>query len=338
MKPTDLGKYLTGYLTSYLPGVKGLSTNTIASRRDTFTLFFSYLKKEKKINPSKAEISNFDVETITSFLNWLENIRGCSVSTRNLRLSALKTFFQYIQTQTPDYMYLYQQIVSLPLKKSPGKNIEYQTLDGIKAILGAVDTSTLAGRRDLVLLSVMYDSAARVQEIADLKVGDIRFPKPSTIRLTGKGNKTRIIPMMDATANLLRQYIDENALNLVDHYNYPLFKNRGGTKLTRAGITYILNKYVEIAKEHCSVLKSENISPHSFRHSKSMHMLQAGVPLIYIRDFLGHAEISTTEVYARCDSSQKRKAIEAAYPNIQISALPSWQSDEGLMNWLKSLC
>lgn len=338
MKPTDLAKYLTGYLTSYLPNTRGLSTNTIASRRDTFTLFFSYLQDEKKISPSKADISNLDAETIIGFLDWLENTRECSISTRNLRLSALKAFFQYIQTQTPDYMYLCQQIAALPLKKCPDKNIEYLTLDGIKAILDAVDTVTPAGRRDLVLLSVLYDSAARVQEIADLKVGDIRLPKPSTIRLTGKGNKTRVVPLMDPTARLLHQYLDENTLQTEKHYNCPIFKNRSGTKLTRAGIAYILDKYVTIAKQSCPALIPKDISPHCLRHSKSMHMLQAGVPLIYIRDFLGHAEISTTEVYARCDSSQKRKAIEAAYPNIQVSSLPSWQSDDGLMNWLKSLC
>ena len=338
MRPTDLARYLTKYLTLYLPGIRGLSTNTIASRRDTFTLFFSYLHDKKNICPSKACLSNLDSDTVTGFLDWLENTRGCSVSTRNLRLTALKAFFKYIQTQTPDYMYLCQQIAALPLKKCPDKNINYLTLEGIKAILDAVDTSTLAGRRDLTLLSLLYDSAARVQEIADLRVGDIRLPKPSTLRLTGKGNRTRVVPLMDLTAKLLSQYLDENAIHPDEHYHYSVFKNRCGKKLTRAGITYILDKYVAIAKEAYPALIPKNISPHYFRHSKSMHMLQAGVPLIYIRDFLGHTEISTTEVHARCDSSQKRKAIEAAYPNFQVLMLPSWKSDDGLMTWLKSLC
>lgn len=272
MKPTDLARYLTGYLTSYLPNTRGLSTNTIASRRDTFTLFFSFLRDEKKISPSKVNISSLDCETVIDFLDWLENTHGCSISTRNLRLSALKTFFQYIQMQTPDHMYLCQQIASLPLKKSADKNIEYLTLDGIKAILDAVDATTPAGRRDLVLLSLLYDSAARVQEIADLKVGDIRLPKPSTIRLTGKGSKTRVVPLMDPTTMLLHQYMEENALHTAKHYNYPVFQNRGGTKLTRAGITYILNKYATIAKQAYASLIPTGISPHTFRHSKSLHI------------------------------------------------------------------
>jgi site-specific recombinase XerD len=338
MKPTDLAKCLTKYLTSYLPDTKGLSTNTIASRRDTFILLFQYLKDAKGINPSKAEITSLDVEIITSFLDWLECNRGNSISSRNIRLSALKAFFKYIQTQMPDYIFLCQQIAAIPLKRCPDKGFEYLTTDGIKAILDSVPTDTRSNRRDLVILSVLYDTAARVQEIADLIVGDIRLPEPSTIRLTGKGSKTRIVPIMDPTRTLLQQYLDENNLKSTQCYNYCLFSNRNGAKLTRAGISYILDKYVAIAKQNFPAMIPRVVSPHSLRHSKSMHMLQAGVPLIYIRDFLGHSEISTTEVYARCDSNEKRKAIEAAYPDIPYTQMPSWQSDEGLMAWLKSLC
>jgi site-specific recombinase XerD len=338
MKPTDLAKCLTKYLTSYLPGTKGLSSNTIASRRDTFTLLFQYLKDVKGLNPSKAEITNLDVETIVNFLDWLEYSRGNSISSRNIRLSALKAFFKYIQTQIPDYIFLCQQIAEMPLKKCPDKGFEYLTTDGIKSILDSVPTDTRPNRRNLVMLSVLYDTAARVQEIADFTVGDIRLPEPSTIRLTGKGNKTRIVPIMDNTRTLLQQYLDENNLNSTQCYNSYVFRNRNGTKLTRAGISYILDKYVVIAKRNFPAMISGTVSPHSLRHSKSMHMLQAGVPLIYIRDFLGNTEISTTEVYARCDSNEKRKAIEAAYPDIPYTQMPPWQSDEGLMAWLKSLC
>jgi len=338
MKPTDLARYLTGYLSSYLPDVKGLSTNTIASRRDTFTMLFHYLNDVKGINPSKAKITSLNVKTVSDFLYWLENIKGNSISSRNIRLSAIKAFFKYIQSQTPDYIYQCQQIAAIPPKKYPDRGIEYLTTDGIKAILDSVPTKEKKDRRDLVLLSVMYDSAARVQEVADLTVGDLRLPKPPTIRLTGKGDKTRAVPIMSPTADVLQQYLDENDLCTTKCCAQPLFKNRNGVKLTRAGITYILDKYVVIARQKYPALIPNAVSPHTFRHSKSVHMLQAGVPLIYIRDFLGHVEISTTEVYARCDSEQKRKAIEAAYPNAPQTQMPSWQTDEGLMVWLKSLC
>ncbi len=212
------------------------------------------------------------------------------------------------------------------------------TLDGVKAILDSVDAGTKSGLRDLALLSVMYDSAARVQEVADLCVNDVRFEKPSTLRLTGKGRKTRIIPMMEPTAALIRSYIHAFHGSDGNVSKTPLFYNHSKSKLTRAGITYILSKYVKSARKTHPALIPETVSPHGFRHSKSMHMLQAGVPLIYIRDYLGHVEISTTEIYARCDSAQKRQAIEAAYPEFRKNEVPEWHSDGSLMDWLRSLC
>jgi len=183
----------------------------------------------------------------------------------------------------------------------------------------------------------MYDSAARVQEVADLCVCDFRRQKPYTLKLTGKGSKTRIIPLMTSTADLLTKYIETFHAGYKGEKGIPLFSNRKHEKLTRAGITYILNKYVEKARSEHPELISDVVSPHGFRHSKSMHMLQAGVPLIYIRDFLGHSEISTTEIYARCDSEQKRKAIENACQSITSKEIPLWQTDKSLIEWLRSL-
>ena len=208
-----------------------------------------------------------------------------------------QSLFSYIQTQTPDYIYQCQQILSIPRKKEPGHTLEYLTIEGIKSVLDAVETSSRTGFRDLTLLSLMYDSAARVQEIADLSVNDFRAEKPSTLRLTGKGSKTRIVPLMSTTSDLVSKYISIYHPSYRGEYNVPLFSNRKKEKLTRAGIAYILKKYIKIAREKQPDLIPETVSPHGLRHSKSMHMLQAGVPLIYIRDFLGHSEISTTEIY-----------------------------------------
>lgn len=274
---------------------------------------------------------------IVGFLDWLETVRNSSISTRNIRLAAIKSLFSYIQTQTPDYIYQCQQILSIPRKKEPEHILEYLTVEGVKAVLGAIDASAKQGSRDTALLSIMYDSAARVQEIADLCVNDFRKEKPATLRLTGKGQKTRIIPLMNTTAELLSKYIDAFHPDYNGEKGIPLFSNRNKSKLTRAGIAYILNKYVEQARQEHPTLVPETVSPHGFRHSKSMHMLRAGVPLIYIRDFLGHSEISTTEIYARCDSEQKRKAIEAACPNVTKAETPLWHSDSSLIEWLQSL-
>ena len=309
MNPTCFARYMSKYLTEYLPGIQGVSYNTIASKRDAYILLLKYLDDTQNIKAEDVDIPLLSRETIIKYLEWLEKSRGSSVSTRNIRLAAIKSLFSYIQTQTPDYIYQCQQILSIPRKKEPGHTLEYLTIEGIKSVLDAVETSSRTGFRDLTLLSLMYDSAARVQEIADLSVNDFRAEKPSTLRLTGKGSKTRIVPLMSTTSDLVSKYISIYHPSYRGEYNVPLFSNRKKEKLTRAGIAYILKKYIKIAREKQPDLIPETVSPHGLRHSKSMHMLQAGVPLIYIRDFLGHSEISTTEIYARCDSEQKRKAI-----------------------------
>lgn len=337
MNPTCFARYMSKYLTEYLPGIQGVSYNTIASKRDAYILLLKYLNDTQNIKAEDVDIPLLSRETIIKYLEWLEKSRGSSVSTRNIRLAAIKSLFSYIQTQTPDYIYQCQQILSIPRKKEPGHTLEYLTVEGIKSVLNAVETSSRTGLRDLTLLSLMYDSAARVQEIADLSVNDFRAEKPSTLRLTGKGSKTRIVPLMSTTSDLVSKYISIYHPSYRGEYNVPLFSNRKKEKLTRAGIAYILKKYVKIAREKQPDLIPETVSPHGLRHSKSMHMLQAGVPLIYIRDFLGHSEISTTEIYARCDSEQKRKAIENTCPSITKSETPMWQKDTSLLGWLQSL-
>lgn len=337
MKPTDLSYHLTNYLSIYLPGTRGLSSNTIASRRDAFLLLLGFLRDKKGIPIEKVQIKSLTTKLIGDFLTWLENERGCSVSTRNQRLTSIKAFFKYLQAKTPEHILLCQQIMSMPLKKTGTKTLRYMTLEAVKAILDSVVPNTKSGYRDLILLSVLYDSGARVQEIADLEVGDIRLEKPETIRLTGKGKKRRIVPMMEPTAKLLSQYLARNNLNDTQYKQYPLFCNRSGRKLTRGGISYMVKKYVNLARQAHPALIPDVVSAHSFRHSKAFHMLGAGVPLIYIRDFLGHEEISTTEVYARCDSKMKREAFESAYCDIQ-SRKTVWHENDNLLSWLKSLC
>lgn len=337
MKPTDFAYHLSKYLTDYLSGARGLSSNTIASRRDTFSLLLVFCKDKKRMPVERIQIQTITPELIAEFLVWLELRRNCCESTRNLRLASIKAFFKYLQSLVPEHMFLCQQILAIPSKKVHMDSVDYLSLDGIKAILDSIDVMNPSGRRDLVLLSLLYDSGARVQELADLTTGALRLHKPAIIRLTGKGNKTRIVPLMDATAQLLSQYVLEQNKAAPAYGKHPLFVNRSGKQLTRAGINFILNKYVLLARVTKPSLIPDSVSAHSFRHSKAMHMLQAGVPLIYIRDFLGHSEIATTEIYARCDSKAKREAFESAYASPNHSGLPSWQRNDDLLGWLRSL-
>jgi site-specific recombinase XerD len=188
------------------------------------------------------------------------------------------------------------------------------------------------------MLSLLYDTGARVQELADLTLGDVRLSSPTVIRLKGKGNKVRLVPVMTPTEKLLRGYLEEHDPNYAVHHGYPLFCNRDGKKLTRAGIAYILKKYVVQAQSLGSIPLQTVVSPHVLRHSKAMHLLQSGVNLIYIRDLLGHADVSTTEVYARADERFKREALMLAYPSPSPETEETaWQKDADLIDWLKNL-
>lgn len=336
MKPTDFAKVLSEYLAIYLPGQCNASPNTIKSYRDTFKLLLLYCKQNCHLSIQRLCLKELDKPLIIGFLNWLEKERNNSIATRNQRLACIHGFFQFVQLEEPAGLLNYHQILSIPIKKTQTKTINHLTPDALKLILDQPDYSTTNGRRDLTLLCVLYDSGARVQELVDLKLKDIRLNHPPVITLTGKGRKTRQVPIMSNTEALLKQYIDETFSTQNEQQDYPLFFNRQRRKMTRAGISYILDKYVSLARTKSSIIPCK-VTPHVIRHTKAMLLLQAGVNLIYIRDFLGHVDIETTEIYARADTEMKRKALENAYPDIVGNNLPNWQKDEALLTWLASL-
>jgi site-specific recombinase XerD len=336
MRPTDFSKNLTEFLIKYLPGERGASKNTIDSYKDTFILLLVFLNEDKGISADKVYLKSITKEIVVDFLNWIEEHRKCCTATRNVRLAAIHSFFQYLQYKHPENLFLWQNILSIPIKKTEQTTINYLSLNGIKLILEQPDQSSSRGRRDLALISLMYDSGARVQELIDLTPSMVRLEPPCTVKLIGKGNKARIVPLLDRQLIFLKNYMVENRL-LESHANkYPLFSNSKKEKLTRAGMNYILNKYIELAKQKSPALYPGKLSCHSLRHSKAMHLLQAGVNLIYIRDILGHSSVQVTEIYARTDSQKKREVIEKAYTDVTPDKTPSWLSNNDLLEWLKS--
>jgi len=336
MKTVDFPKSLADFLTKYLPAERGMSNNTIASYRMTFILLISFMKNYKGIKPQKLVFSDLTKTCVEEFLNYLEQVRKCSVSTRNVRLAAVHAFFNFVQYEWPEQLDECRRILSIKMKKAKQGTINYLTVEGIQLLLSQPDLSTKKGIRDLAMLALMYDTGARVQEIIDLDPGSVRLNKPFTIKLVGKGNKARIVPLMDEEVVHLKNYMSKNGLSEPYAEMYPLFYNTRREKLTRAGITHILHKYAAMARNHNAALIPEKISCHSLRHSKAMHLLQAGVNLVYIRDILGHVSVTTTEVYARVDSKQKREAIEKAYVNVVKKEVPVWVNNESLLDWLKS--
>ena len=336
MKPTDFAKALSHYLSVYLPGQRNVSPNTIRSYRDTFKLFLVYCKQSCGLIIEHLCLQRIDGPLVVGFLSWLEEDRKSSINTRNQRLACIHGFCRYMQIEDPVGLLLYQKLLSIPMKKTPKPMVHYLTPDALKLIFAQPDLSKASGRRDLTMLSTLYDTGARVQELVDLRVRDVRLDHPPILTLTGKGRKTRQVPLMSNMESLLRQYLTETYLLQNGMQDRPLFVNRQRGKLTPKGITFILNKYASRARAGSSIIP-DKVTPHVFRHTKAMHLLQAGINLIYIRDLLGHVDISTTEIYARTDTELKRKALEKAYPDVVAADLPQWNQNEDLLAWLSSL-
>lgn len=336
MNPTNFARYLTDFFSAYLTAQKNVSKNTIYSYRDAFKLLFKYCQEVKGIAIERITIDLLTAGLIKDFLDWLEHERKCSISTRNQRLASIHSFFRYIQGEAPAGIHHFQKVISISTKKAGKKVIGHLSPDAMKLILEQPDKNSSKGRRDLTLLSVLYDTGARVQELIDIKVIDLVLDSPPVISLTGKGNKMRRVPLMKNVVTLLQRYLSERDLNKQWKNQYPLFINNQHNKLTKEGVAYILGKYVKMASEKSQVVP-KRVSPHVLRHSKAMHLLQAGVNLIYIRDFLGHVDLKTTEIYARTDTETKRKAIEKAYPDIITGQLPAWNKDKELLIWLSQL-
>ncbi|MBA7543019.1 Tyrosine recombinase XerC [subsurface metagenome] len=336
MKPTEFARYLTEFLTTYLSGQKNVSKNTILAYRDTFKLLLRYCQNVEGTPPERITMETLTRGIIIDFLDWLETERKCSISTRNQRLAAIHSFFRYAQGEDPSGLYHFQKVMSIPIKKTEKKVVEHLTPQAVKLLLAQPDKHTEKGRRDLTLMSVLYDTGARVQELIDIKVCDVILDSPAVIVLTGKCNKTRRVPIMKNTVALLHSYLSENNMNAQWKNQYPLFSNNQHNKLTKEGVAYIIAKYVEAARK-LSTIVPRKVKPHMLRHSKAMHLLQADVNLVYIRDFLGHVDVKTTEIYARTDTETKRKAIENAYPDLIDSDLPDWNKDQKLLSWLSTL-
>jgi len=339
MKQTDFARILTRFLSDYLPSQRNLSTNTIKSYRDTFKQVLMYFNQELNIKPEHLTFEEIKAEKVKAFLIWLEKTRNISINTRNQRLAAIHSFFRYTQSELPENILECQRILGIPFKKRGKKMIEFLSQECLRYILEQPDTNTKKGRRDLTLMATLYDTGARVQELIDLDIRDVRLTKPTTITLTGKGRKRRSVPIMEKTRILLESYMQENRLSENGMQDHPLFYNSNRHPFTRPGITYILEKHLKKAKEsYPEILFTDRLNPHMFRHTKAMHLLEAGVNLIYIRDLLGHVSVTTTEIYLKANTEIKRKALESSFMDVITQDTPVWDEDTDLLKWLQEFC
>lgn len=330
---TDFARLITGFLTDYLPLQRGYSSNTILSYRDALKLFVLFLTESKCMQLSSFTMANFTRDLVVEFLEWCRN-RGSSVSTANQRLAAIKSFAAYAQIERIEFIAPLQDIQSVKSRKSVGKEVSFLTVEQMSRLINKPDINIRNGLRHRTAMTLLYDSGCRVQELCDIQIGDINTGSNPTVKLHGKGNKYRTVVITDKTANLVQEYMIRQRRNAL--LSQPLIINRVGKAMSRDGIQYIIDKYTdELHAEDQSF--PEHVHCHQFRHSKAMHMLAAGINIVYIRDFLGHEDISTTMVYSRADNRLKDAAINALAPKLTGEIdLPDWRNDQELLSFLNS--
>ena len=338
--PADLaGRFLSKFFTDHLAGERAASPRTMASYRDAMKLLLIWFKDAERIPPEKLRLADIDRPRVLRFLDWLETERRCSVSTRNQRLAVIKSFCRYSAVEQPERLEQVTQVLAIRQKNAPAPDLGHLSGDEVKALLAEPGSATPRAARDTALLALAYDSAARVQELCDLDVADIRRTNPMTVAIRGKGSKIRYVPVMGPTAELVADYLEHRQPHLgLGADADPLFCGPNHSRLTRSGIAKLLARHVRaIRARDPSWAPGLAVTPHTLRRSRAMHLIQAGVNLIYIRDLLGHADVSTTEIYARADAETKRKAIENAYEPLTPDVLPDWTVDSSLISWLESL-
>lgn len=339
MKTKTFQYYVSRFFTTYLSGERGLSSNTIISYRDTFRQLLTYYAETLKIQAEKIQLSDLTADNVKGFLDHVEK-QGCSASTRNQRLASIKSFIRYVQLESPENLENSFRIMAIRSKRQNKPIIEYLSQEQLSRLLAKPSSSTRSGFKDMLMLTLLYDSGARVSEFINIKVSDIRMDTPAVIRLHGKGNKSRWVPLDSRTVKLLELFMEKEQLKTPISSSRYLFLNRSGNPYTRAGISYILLKYTNQLYAEDEISFPEKLSPHCLRHTKAMILLQAGTNLIYIRDVLGHEHMRTTEIYARADGRQKRAALEAAQRQIRTpdASTIEYQEDQDLLTWLNNLC
>jgi integrase/recombinase XerD len=319
-----------------MPLTRGLSPHTIQSYRDAFVLLLRFLEARHHCQVVDLDIVHLTANDLIAFLEHLEAERRNDTSTRNARLAAIHSFARFVATRHPEHLQLCQQLLSVPVKRAKTRAVEYLEGNEIRAMLDSIDSTTADGRRDHALILSLFNTGARVQEILGVRPTDLQLERPFQLRLRGKGRKDRICPLWPQTARALRRLVAES--RLCEDSGERLFRNRRGEPLTRFGVSYLLRKYARLGSASATTLVKKKVHPHTLRHSAAVHLLQAGVDLVSISHWLGHASVETTNRYATVDLKTKREAVARARLLVEESeTLRLWRTDQSILTWLESL-
>jgi site-specific recombinase XerD len=335
-RSTALARALRSFFADHLPAVRGVSPHTVCSYRDAFMLLLRFLAARRGLPVVRLDFTDVSPQQVVAFLQHLERERGNGAATRNARLAAIHSFARFVATTSPEHLDLCQRIMAVPFKRARPRLVEYLEAGEVAAILAAPQRTTRGGRRDHALLLTLFNTGARVQELLDLRLADLQLVRPFQVRLRGKGRKERFCPLWPRTAKVLRAFLADAGVDAES--TGQLFRNHRGDPLTRFGVRYILRKYARIASSSAATLATKRIHPHVLRHTTAVHLLQAGVDMITISHWLGHANVETTNRYAAVDLETKRAAVAKARPIGKVDpTVAAWRRDATILAWLEAL-
>jgi site-specific recombinase XerD len=339
MLTSTIGPLLHSFIEDHLKMAKGLRPMSIHSYRDVLRLFLAFVATDLRCKITRLHVQDLTFERVLHFLSYLETERSNRIRTRNHRLAALHTFFEYLATRLPEMLLVAERIAAIPVKRTAPPETKFLLHDEIERLFRQLPVDGTHALRDRALLLFLYNTGARVQEVADLRVANLDLGDSPRVRLHGKGDRWRACPLWEQTAQLLRRLLAEQ--ESASQPQQPVFVSRHDQPLTRFGIYKLVRRHTNWLKSEHGQGAERNVSPHVFRHTTAVHLLESGVEVNVIRGWLGHASLDTTNRYAEITMKMKEAALQTCEPPIQSSeALPRkpvWRDDENLLKWLKSL-
>lgn len=337
MSKDNLPTHIRSFFEQHLVSQRGLSSHTILAYRDTLKLLISFAARQRRTSPANLTLGDLSAEMVRRFLDHLERVRKNSASTRNQRLAAIHSFFHFLSAVDPRYIAHAQSILAVPFKRRDHRVPEYLEREEVQAIFAQITGQNIWAQREDARLRLLYNTGMRVQELIDLDVNHLRLSRPYTVRIFGKGRKERTCPLWKETVASLKIYVEARSIRTNEAV--PLFVNVEGNRLTRFGVRYIIAQRVANAAKISPTLLTRKVSPHTFRHTTAMHLLQSNVDLSMIRSWLGHASIQTTHGYVEIDLEMKRRTLQSCKKLIPKArqSQPSWKKSPDILSWLSEL-
>ncbi|HQR81142.1 MAG TPA: tyrosine-type recombinase/integrase [Actinomycetota bacterium] len=338
MASDDFFRLVRAWLTVHLPRARRLSPHTIRSYKTALVTLLDYLRHTRHLELAEITFDQITHASITGFVTWLLETKQLAASSANQRLAAVKSFLSYCAGEDPALVTVWLEVGRVKPVRTPARPPDALAMPAVDALIRAPGQDTRRGVRDTTIILLMFDTASRVQELLDLTTADVdTTPGRGRVTVTGKGHKTRTIPIMDKTGRHLDEYLTAFHPSAPDPEALLFYTVREGRRhqMSQDNIAYLLTKHAATARENCPEVP-ERVHAHQLRHARAMQMLRAGVPLPHIKEFLGHASITTTSVYASADNDMVREAVRKAASSTPDPA-PTWKGDDDLILQLAGL-